>query len=251
MAKPTRSELAKTAYDAHIAFVRRVNDAVIFLTEMSPRLEQARKELAKLEAEEERRYEVPSVEGTKTSRRTHRDVRKILRFYRTQGFAEAFLVTAVSQFESYLFGVLRNVITKYPKKLTLNVGGQEVKDRQVSLDVLLRADTLTDALTEIIEHRLVSASYAKPKEYLQYVKSIANINTDDPAFAAFIEIKATRDIIVHNGGVANETYVEKAGDLCRAVTGNVLPVDTMYFETTVATLKRCSGIISRDIDDTF
>ena len=45
----------------------------------------------------------------------------------------------------------------------------------------------------------------------------------------YMEVKATRDIFVHNRGIANEVYVRKAGTHARTKPGMVLPTDIQYF----------------------
>ena len=49
------------------------------------------------------------------------------------------------------------------------------------------------------------------------------------AYHKYIEIKTTRDILVHNKGVANDIYVSKAGTHARVEPGKWLPVNTIYF----------------------
>lgn len=246
-----RSDLAAQVYRLHLDFLKRANDAVVFLTEITPLLKSARKAFVGSDSAKIRKYVVPSADGVRTSKRTHEQMQRIFDRYLSRDLAANFVVTAVSQFESYLFDVLRIVIRRYPDKLKLNANGQEIKDRQVSIDVILRAGTLDEARSEVIDHRIVAVSYSKPSDYLKYIKSIAGIDTDDDAFQRFVEIKATRDVIIHNNGVANEMYEEKVGNRKRAERGKALPVDSDYFEQAIATLKRCSNIISRDIDKTF
>jgi hypothetical protein len=50
-----------------------------------------------------------------------------------------------------------------------------------------------------------------------------------PSYHKYIEIKATRDIYIHNLGIANEIYKVKANTLARVEAGQFLPIDTQYF----------------------
>ena len=50
-----------------------------------------------------------------------------------------------------------------------------------------------------------------------------------PAYHKYIEIKATRDIYIHNKGNANEMYLSKAGSHARVKAEEFLPIDTIYF----------------------
>lgn len=44
-----------------------------------------------------------------------------------------------------------------------------------------------------------------------------------------MEIKAPRDIYIHNRGLANDTYVRKAGIRVHVNSGMNLPADIQYF----------------------
>lgn len=52
------------------------------------------------------------------------------------------------------------------------------------------------------------------------------------------ELKATRDIVAHNAGIANEIYVRKAGGLARAHQGESLSVSRSYVYDAADFLKR-------------
>jgi hypothetical protein len=80
---------------------------------------------------------------------------------------------------------------------------------------------------------------------------IAGVDTSDKAFGHYIEIKASRDIIIHNNRIANATYKSKAGEYARAQVGESVVVDAKYFDHTVMILKRISGIVARDTKKTF
>jgi hypothetical protein len=250
MNKSERSKVAEAVSRLHSELYAKLNDAVIFLREAIPLLEEGRDKFDASTRQDSRKYSVPGVDGIRISKRTPEQLQEIYAQYLTQGLFENFLVNAVSQFESYLFQVLRLVIREQPKKLHQGIGGGDSK-KDVSLDLLLRATSIEDVIEEVIKHRLLAVSYAKPREYLKYVERVAQIDTSLDAFEEYLEIKATRDIIIHNAGVANETYLEKAGDRKRADDGQRLSVDAVYFEGAISTLKRCTSAISADIDKGF
>ncbi|MFH1636232.1 MAG: hypothetical protein ABIG63_19765, partial [Chloroflexota bacterium] len=149
-----------------------------------------------------------------------------------------------------LFEALGLVIRAYPQKLTLNVQGIQA-ERNVPIEVLLQSDNLENVLTEVIRRRISAVSYASPKAYLEYLNNVAGIKTSDPAFLNYLEIKAARDVIVHNAGIINDVYIQKAGDKSRGNIGDRLVIDSDYFDHCVATLKRVSGIIQRDVEKNF
>lgn len=57
--------------------------------------------------------------------------------------------------------------------------------------------------------------------------------------------------MVHNGRVANELYRMKAGSKARAGLGESVPVDSVYYARSIATLKRVSGALKRDVEAEF
>ncbi len=129
------------------------------------------------------------------------------------------LVTIV---EAMLGDVIRSVILKYPKKLG--------NKRKISSEVVLSASSITEIHHHAINTILNELSYKSPKDFAESIKNLISINfLECPAFHKYIEIKATRDIYIHNRGVANEIYYTKAGSHVRVKPGQNLPVDTIYF----------------------
>ncbi|MCL4559794.1 MAG: hypothetical protein M1281_04155 [Chloroflexi bacterium] len=247
-----RSLIAIQVNRLHLAFLNRIDDTHIFAQQSIPLLETYQGELTDSNSKEHHRYIVPKVKsrGGIPQKRSDRDLKEIYdRFIRRELY-ENFIVTAVSQFESYLFEVLRIVITVYPQKLALNIKGTESK-RDIPLEFLLNAKSLSEVITQIVDRRLNELSYASPKEYLEYLGKIIGIDNTDPAFLDYIEIKATRDLVIHNSGIINQIYLSKVGDKKRGVTGQSIMIDAGYFDHCMATLKRLSGIIQRDITESF
>lgn len=247
-----RSSIAIRINRLHLAFVRRIDDTHIFAQQSIPLLERVRDELSNSTYRQYRRYFVPTVEPRKTKlqNRTDKELKEIYDRFLSQELYENLIVTAVSQFEAYLFEVLHIIISAHPKKLTLNVKGVEVA-REIPLDLLLSASSLSEALAQVIEKRINEISYAAPKDYLEYLHKIAGIDTTDPAFLDYMEIKATRDLLVHNSGIINETYLSNAADKKRGDVRQEVKIDAEYFSLCMATLKRMSGIIQRDTTKTF
>jgi hypothetical protein len=242
--------LARKVYRLHTAFVRKVNDVHIFVQQSFPLLEEARSNYEASTHKKDRRYYVPTVGRKKFARRKDKELKEIYDRFLSRELFENLIVTAVSHFESFLFAVLQLVLLAYPKKLTLNVRGMDIK-KEIPLDILLDTDNREDALREVIERQLNSLSYATPKAYLEYLNSITGVDTSDPAFLDYIEIKAARDVIIHNSGIINDVYLSKVGDKKRGEVGDGLVVDNQYFNHCIATLKRLSGIIRRDVDKQF
>ena len=119
------------------------------------------------------------------------------------------------------------------------------------MELVLGSANLDEVLEHTITDHLNSVFYAAPKAYLEYLSKIAETKVTDPAFDDYIELKATRDLLVHNSRVVNSTYLNKAGQKARGAEGDRIAVDSGYFDRSLATLKRISGIIKRDVEITF
>ena len=247
-----RSLIAIRVNRLHLAFINRIDDTHIFAQQSIPLLESYQSELTDSKSKEHHRYIVPKVKsrGGIPQKRSDKELKEIYDRFIHRELYENLIVTAVSQFESYLFEVLRIVITAYPQKLALNIKGTESK-RDIPLELLLSANSLSEVITQIIDRRLNELSYASPKEYLEYLGKLLGIDITDPAFLDYIEVKATRDLVIHNRGIVNQTYLSKVGDKKRGETGQSITIDVGYFDHCVATLKRLSGIFQRDITENF
>ena len=238
-------------------FRYRVNDTHIFAQQAIPLLELQKQELATNSGNRNRRFAIPSTQTTKTTqinRAAQRDDRQLNAIYErfiTRELYENFILNSISQFESLLFDILRIVITFYPQKLTVSPKKGAEVNRNISLDVLLNATDLPDALAMVVDKRLGEISYASPKDYLEYISKIIGVDTSDDFFFDYLEIKATRDLIIHNSGVINETYLYKAGEKKRGEKGEKVKVDVEYFNHCIATLKKVASTISRFVEKNF
>jgi hypothetical protein len=242
--------LAKQVYRLHLAFVRKVNDVHIFVQQSIPLLEEAKNIYEASLHKKDRRYYVPSVARTKFARRNDIELKEIYERFIKRELYENLIVAVVSQFESMLFEVLRLVICAYPQKLTLNIQGVQT-ERNIPIEVLLQSSSLENAIIEVTRRRINSISYASPQAYLSYLNGMAGITISDSAFQDYLEIKAARDLIIHNASIVNDVYLQKSGDKSRGNLGERLTIESDYFNHCIATLKRVSGIIQRDIGKNF
>lgn len=132
------------------------------------------------------------------------------------------LVQLVTLVETMLGDVVRAVVARYPQKL----GGK----RSLSIQTVLESTSLAEVHLRATDALLNELAYKSPTEFAESVQPLLSINLlECPAFHRFVEVKATRDIFVHNRGVANDVYVRKAGSHARVNAGMSLPVDIQYF----------------------
>lgn len=152
------------------------------------------------------------------------------------------LLLCVGITEDYLHNVMRMMLRAYPERLAHGPKGG-TSDGPITLDDLLLKGR-DEIIDDRIKQRLHRVLHAKPIDYLSYLCAILRLKIDDETVAKFSEAKATRDVIVHADGRANEIYVEKAGPLARAADGQRLDVGQSYFDASVAAMKRLIGEIN-------
>lgn len=136
-----------------------------------------------------------------------------------------------------LFGdVIRIIILEFPKKLG--------PKRKVPLSSILSADSLESVHLAAADSLLNDLSYKSPRDFASEFDDITGINLlEIPAFHKYIEFKATRDIYLHNKGVASDVYLEKAGAFSRVKSGYLLPVNVQYFLSCYeASLQTCESL---------
>jgi len=135
------------------------------------------------------------------------------------------------------------VLCDYPQKLSISVQGNR-GELSVQLPEVLAAKRLGDVVDAMIDRLLNAAAYASPRDYLAYFKAVTGIEVEGAEFDSFVEIKATRDLLVHNSGIVNATYLEKAGAAKRAKAGKTISVDRVYYDACIAVLKKVTGLIN-------
>lgn len=223
--------------------IRALNDLYVLAGLTAQSLLEMQERVADGEQEDKLEFDAPSANGETTI--VTRDVSqlsKLLRLASARGVYEQSLVTAVAVTEDYLHGVLKCILRLFPEKLKLSVDGRQA-ERNIELDVVLGSSTVDDILDVVIRRQLLSVFYGSPERYFQYIESVLSIKIEKELKDSFREIKATRDIIVHNSGVANDVYGEKAGAKARSRPGEPLKNDKAYFGEAIHVMKKLTHSI--------
>jgi len=132
------------------------------------------------------------------------------------------LVQLVTIVETMLGDVLRAVVVRYPHKL----GGK----RNLSIQSVLESTSLEEVHLRATDTLLNELAYKSPAEFAESFQQLLSVNIlECPAFHRYMEVKASRDIFIHNRGIANDVYVRKAGSHARVKSGVGLPADIQYF----------------------
>lgn len=132
------------------------------------------------------------------------------------------LVQLVTIVETMLGDIVRAVVIRYPQKL----GGK----RSLSIQTVLESTSLEEVHLRATDALLNELTYKSPTDFAESMQQLLSVNLlECPAFHRYMEVKATRDIFIHNRGISNDVYVRKAGSHARVKPDIVLPADIQYF----------------------
>jgi hypothetical protein len=142
------------------------------------------------------------------------------RGYVTEQLIEATFQQFVSIFENYYFDLLRLWLTAYPYSL-----GKRTVDFKTVLE-LPDKDAITGL---VVKKELNEVMYDRPTEWFAYLEDKVKLGcpTADE-IARLAEAKASRDVLVHNKGIANKVYKSKAGNLARFQEGDRISIPEHY-----------------------
>jgi len=124
--------------------------------------------------------------------------------------------------ETMLNDLIRATLIEFPMKIS--------NKRKLNAEIVLESSSIEQIKLHIVDSIVNELVYKSPSDYAEKFKELVGINLlEEPVFHQYIELKATRDIHIHNKGIANSVYREKAKTLARVKAGEFLPVDMVYF----------------------
>lgn len=248
------SEVSKAIYRRHIRLFRYLNDAWIFTELLRPELLTKAKALRATNNIEKKNYPVPKEErngkdnaiGTVNSKRRDEEIGGLFYSQHNRGIFETNIISMVSRTEAFIQDCIAIVVTAFPKKL-----GILADKNGIPLDVFLDHDDRKDVISRFVALRCEGLMFAKPSEYMEKLAKVLAIPLDEELVLEFIEIKASRDLIIHNNGRINKLYMDKVGSKARGKVGDELSVDHDYFRHVITKLKRLSGSIQRETENAY
>ncbi|WP_313491877.1 MULTISPECIES: hypothetical protein [Sphingobacterium] len=147
----------------------------------------------------------------------------------------------VTVMESLLGSVLKEILLAFPNKIP--------SKKKLDFEVVLKAESLEEIKLSTVNIILNELAYKSPKDYAEEFERFTGINLlEFPSFHKYIELKATRDIYIHNNGVANEIYKAKAGTLARVEPGVFLPINLHYFLQSYESCIQTTESLEKELD---
>jgi hypothetical protein len=130
----------------------------------------------------------------------------------------------ISIFEIFFGDVARLWLTAYPGSLS---------SKTISFENVLSLPDKEALIAYVIERHVTDLVYDRPDEWFSYLKKTANLPClSDEEVRRFAEAKASRDVLIHNEGVANARYVLKSGDAARFKDGERIEISDPYHRAT-------------------
>jgi hypothetical protein len=125
--------------------------------------------------------------------------------------------------ESFVFDFLRLLLTNDPRHLA--------QKKQIEVGVVLAAADKDAIVWLIVERELNELKYDRPRAWFDYLNRIVNLGcpTQDE-IERVAEMKAARDLVIHNAGIVNAIYLDKAGSKARYALGETVVIDRAYFD---------------------
>ncbi len=142
----------------------------------------------------------------------------------------------VSLFEEFVFDLLRHWLVAHP-------GG--LSKKLVEFGAVLKSPDKATIILTVVDKELNELKYERVAEWFAYLeRSTKLVRPRADEVEKLAEIKASRDILVHNKGIANATYIAKAGNLARCKDGERLPISEQYHRESWEMIKRVVGDVS-------
>ena len=134
--------------------------------------------------------------------------------YTNAQLAETTLISFVAIFEAFMADFVRSWLRAYP----LGMG-----DRSVKITAVVAAGSYDGAIDAAIDEELQSVFYKRPDQWFEYIEKRVKLGVPSAdQVERLTEVKAGRDLLVHNGGVVNALYLQKAGRFARGILGERL-----------------------------
>jgi hypothetical protein len=156
-----------------------------------------------------------------------------------QGYVSGYLAESVFQhyvslFEDYTFGLIGCWLIAYPKGI-VGLDHDAADDKQQKTDKTVPLSFITEnpdresILRAVVDRELDRLKYRRVSAWFDYFEKRARLGIPSKdQIERLAEIKASRDILAHNRGIANETYLSKSGSKARYVGGARLEIIEPY-----------------------
>ena len=136
----------------------------------------------------------------------------------------------VSCFERFVLDYLRAWLTEYPGSLS---------GKQIEFRTVLDAPDRDEIVTAVVQKEVLGVMYKRVTGWFKYLEKIAQLGCpSQDQIEQLAEIKASRDVLVHNNGIAHSIYVDKSMGRARFAEGDRLDLPEQYHRDSWQLLKQ-------------
>ncbi len=156
---------------------------------------------------------------------------------------EGLFILAVTSFENSILDTLKILFTHIPHKL-------DIKSNNIPKEILLDEK----ALEYSIEDKINSLGYKNIDEILDYFYNKTGLSNDlinSNTINDIKEIKATRNILIHNNLFINNVYKNTAGPHQRKSNNNKLLINREYLIHTINTIEDTVKIFIKNLSNKY
>jgi hypothetical protein len=156
--------------------------------------------------------------------------------YVSRQLAEATFQQFISIFESFFFDLLRLWLTTFPQNL---IG------RKVDFKTILEASDKDAIILIAVGKELNEVLYERPRAWFAYLDDKVKLGCPTvEEIDRIAEAKASRDVLVHNRGIAGKLYEAKAGRFARFQDGDQMDISEPYHRETWELLRKVVADVS-------
>ena len=158
------------------------------------------------------------------------------RGYVARELAEATFQQFHSIFEVFILQFIRSWLASNPQSLA---------KKEISIETLLELPDLESAILHVSDKEADRVLRLGPADWFVSLDKLVKLGC--PTLSEvnqFIEARASRDVLVHNGGVVGKVYTAKAGLLARFSLGQRIQIGETYHRATWELLRKVVADIS-------
>lgn len=140
--------------------------------------------------------------------------------YVTEYLASATFQHFVSLFEDFVFDFLRAWLIEYPGSLS---------GKQLQFRTVLESADKPEIIRAVVQKELAGLAYERIDNWFINLEKVVKLGCpNQEQVERLAEIKASRDVLVHNKGIANSIYVDKSMGRARFNDGETLEIPEHY-----------------------
>jgi len=177
------------------------------------------------------------------------DLKALAQHYVSVHLAESAFRGLSALLEDWIIGLARLWLTAYP--VQLDAASSEAAERprslrreeiQVPLSDILTAPDRDAILAGVVERVVRELGYRRPAQWFRFLDNRVNLGCpDETQRGELCEMKAARDALEHNRGLAGLDYIDKAGNFARCTLGEIIPIEEPY-------LLRCFVLLRQSVE---